>query len=55
MTTAELIEKLKALPPDAEVKTWNCYHDKETKDVCLSTDGKENVWIIFTTIGYEAI
>ena len=55
MKVEELIEKLKKLPKDADVKTWDTYYDKETTDVHVSTDGKGTVWIMETTIGYESL
>jgi hypothetical protein len=55
MNVKELIAKLETLPDDTLVKTWRCYTDTETDDVYVSTDGKGTVWIMDSTIGYEAI
>ena len=55
MNVKELIEKLQKLPLNAEVKTWDCYGDVDTRDVHVSTDGENVVWIMYTTIGYEKL
>ena len=55
MNVEELIEKLKTLPLDATVKTWNPYRDEETEKVCVSTDKKGTVWIMDSTLGYPEI
>lgn len=56
MTVYELIEKLQALPPDAEVRTWDPHYDIETKEVYVSTNEVENiVWVMNTTIGYREV
>ena len=55
MDVKELIEKLKTLPDNATVKTWDPMNDVETEEVHVSTDGKGTVWVMDSTIGYPAI
>jgi hypothetical protein len=55
MTVIELIEKLKTLPADAVVKTWDPYYDRETAEVCVSTDREGAVWVMNASIGYQSV
>ena len=55
MTVKELTEKLKQLPEEATVKTWDPCNDVETEEVYVSTDEKGTVWIMNDTIGYKPL
>ena len=55
MTVKELTEKLKQLPEEAIIKTWDPLNDVETEEVYVSTDENGTVWIMNATIGYKPL
>lgn len=55
MTVGKLIEKLQFLPPDATVKTWDCYNDEATDFVVVSVDKEGSVFVAYSQIGNKVI